>query len=196
MGPLISSGVITQNTNFFLAFLIGIGFGFILEASGFSSSRKLVGVFYGYDTVVLKVFFTAAITGMVGLLFLSLFNWIDLDLVYINPTYLYSSIAGGIIMGAGFIIGGFCPGTGFCAASIGKIDAMFFIVGLFAGILIFAEVYPLIEGFFKAKYLGIPTLSEILGIKDGLVSLGVIVVAMIMFWIGEWAEKKFPQKEY
>lgn len=196
MGPLISNGYISQNTNFLLAFIIGMGFGFVLEASGFSSSRKLAGVFYGYDTVVLKVFFTAALTGMVGLLFLSLFNWIDLDLVYINPTYLTSAIVGGIIMGAGFIMGGFCPGTSFCAASIGKIDGLVFIGGLFIGIFIFEEAYPLIEGLFKANYQGIPTLSEKLGIKDGLVVLGVIIVALGMFWVGEWAEKKFPREEY
>lgn len=196
MGPLISNGIISQNTNFFIAFLIGIAFGFILEASGFSSSRKLAGVFYGYDTVVLKVFFTAALTGMLGLLFLSLFNWIDLDLVYINPTYLYSTIVGGMIMGAGFIMGGYCPGTSFCAASIGKIDGMFFIGGMFLGIFIFAEGYPLWEGFYKAKFMGIPTLSQVLGLKDGIVVLGMIIVAMGMFWVGEWAEAKFPREEY
>jgi hypothetical protein len=196
MGPLISYDIISQNSNFLFAFLIGIGFGFVLEASGFSSSRKLAGVFYGYDTVVLKVFFTAAITGMIGLLFLSLFNWINLDLVYINPTFLYSTIAGGIIMGAGFIIGGFCPGTSFCAASIGKIDAMFFIGGMLVGVLIFAEAFPLLEDFYYAKNLGIPTLSEKLGLKDGVVVLGIIIVAMGMFWAGEWAEKKFPREEY
>jgi hypothetical protein len=196
MAPLVVNGIISENTNFFLAFLIGMAFGFILESSGFSSSRKLVGVFYGYDTVVLKVFFTAAITAMLGLLFMSLFNWIDLDLVYINPTYLYSAIVGGIIMGAGFILGGFCPGTGFCAASIGKIDAMFFIGGLFLGVFIFAEGYPLWEGFYKAKFMGIPTLSQLLGLKDGIVVLGIIIVAMGMFYVGEWAEAKFPREEY
>ena len=127
MAPLVPYEIISQNTNLFLAFVIGIGFGWVLESSGFSSSRKLVGVFYGYDTVVLKVFFTAAITAMLGLLFFSLFGWIDLNLVYINPTFLTSAIAGGVIMGVGFIMGGFCPGTSFCAASIGKIDAMVFI---------------------------------------------------------------------
>jgi hypothetical protein len=196
MGPLIVNDIITQNTNFFLAFLIGIGFGFVLESSGFSSSRKLAGVFYGYDTVVLKVFFTAALVAMVGLLFMSLFNWIDLDMVYVNPTYLWSTIIGGIIMGAGFITGGFCPGTSFCAAAIGKIDALFFIGGIFLGIFIFAEVYPLIEGFYKGSFLGTPTLPEALGFKDGVVVLGIIVVALGMFWVGEWAEKKFPREEY
>ena len=56
MGPLSVNELISANTNLFLAFIIGIGFGFVLEQSGFSSSRKLAGVFYGYDTVVLKVF--------------------------------------------------------------------------------------------------------------------------------------------
>ena len=196
MGPLIVSDIITQNTNFFLAFIIGIGFGFVLESSGFSSSRKLAGVFYGYDTVVLKVFFTAAIVAMLGLLFMSLFNWIDLDMVYINPTYLWSTIIGGAIMGAGFITGGFCPGTSFCAASIGKIDAMFFIVGMFLGVLIFTEAYPLLENFYKGSFRGTPTLSQAIGIKDGIAVLGIILVALGMFWVGEWAEKKFPREEY
>lgn len=196
MGPLIINDIISQNTNFFLAFLVGIGFGFVLESSGFSSSRKLAGVFYGYDTVVLKVFFTAALVAMVGLLFMSLFNWIDLDMVYINPTYLWSTIIGGAIMGAGFITGGFCPGTSFCAASIGKIDAMFFIGGMFLGIVIFAEAYPLLEPLYKGSFLGTPTLPQALGFKDGVVVLGIIVVALGMFWVGEWAEKKFPREEY
>jgi hypothetical protein len=196
MGPLIVSDIISQNTNFFLAFIIGIGFGFVLESSGFSSSRKLAGVFYGYDTVVLKVFFTAAIVAMLGMLFMSLFNWIDLDMVYINPTYLWSTIIGGAIMGAGFITGGFCPGTSFCAASIGKIDAMFFIVGMFLGVLIFAEAYPLLENIYKGSFRGTPTLSQAIGIKDGIVVLGIIFAALGMFWAGEWAEKKFPREEY
>lgn len=196
MGPLVVNEIISHNTNLFLAFIIGIGFGLVLESSGFSSSRKLAGMFYGYDTVVLKVFFTAAITAIIGLLFMSLFGWIDLDLVYINPTYLPSALAGGAIMGAGFIMGGFCPGTSFCAASIGKIDAMIFVGGLFIGILIFAEGYPLWEDFYKSGFKGIPKLSESLGLSDGTLAFGVILAAIGMFYVGEWAEKKFPQKEY
>jgi len=141
MGPLAVNEIISENTNLFLAFIIGIGFGWVLESSGFSSSRKLAGIFYGYDAVVLKVFFTAAITAMLGLLFMSLFGWIDLNWVYVNPTYLTSAIVGGVIMGAGFILGGFCPGTSFCGAAIGKLDAMIFIAGLFIGVFIFGFGY-------------------------------------------------------
>ncbi|MEZ4848849.1 MAG: hypothetical protein R3B93_09585 [Bacteroidia bacterium] len=56
MGPIIPSAGISDEINFLIAFIIGIGFGFALEQAGFSSSRKLAGMFYGYDTTVLKVF--------------------------------------------------------------------------------------------------------------------------------------------
>lgn len=196
MGPLVVNEIISENTNLFLAFIIGIGFGWVLEGSGFSSSRKLAGVFYGYDTVVLKVFFTAAITAMLGLLFMSLFGWIDLEWVYVNPTFLTSAIVGGVIMGTGFILGGFCPGTSFCAAAIGKIDGMVFIGGLFLGVFIFGIGYDLWEGIYMANYLGEPKVSEALGMKDGLFGLILILVALGMFFVAEWAEKKFPREEY
>ena len=196
MGPLAPNGIISENTNFLLAFFIGIGFGWVLESSGFSSSRKLAGQFYGYDTVVLKVFFTGAITCMIGLLFMSLFGWIDLDLVYVNPTYLTSAIVGGVVMGAGFIMGGFCPGTSFTGAAIGKIDGMVFVLGLFLGIYGFAFTYPLWEKMYFAKYLGEPKISEALGMSDGLFGLLLILVALAMFAVAEWAERKFPREEY
>jgi hypothetical protein len=196
MGPLFVNGIISENTNLFLAFIIGIGFGFVLEQSGFSSSRKLAGVFYGYDAVVLKVFFTAAITAMLGLLFFSLFGWIDLNYVYVNPTYLTSAILGGIIMGAGFILGGFCPGTSVCGASIGKIDAFVFVGGLFIGVFIWGIGYKLWEKVYMAKFLGSPKVSQVLGLKDGFFAFLLILAALGMFWVAEWAEKKFPREEY
>ena len=196
MGPLVVNEVISENTNLFLAFIIGIGFGFVLEQSGFSSSRKLAGVFYGYDMVVLKVFFTGAITAMLGLLFFSLFGWVDLDLVYVNPTYLPSAILGGVVMGAGFILGGFCPGTSFCGASIGKIDAMVFIGGLFIGVAFFGIGYPLWDGLYMAKFLGFPKVSDSLGLTDGVFGFILIIVALGMFLVAELVEKKFPREEY
>lgn len=196
MGPLITNGIISPETDLLLAFIIGIGFGFVLESSGFSSSRKLAGVFYGYDMVVLKVFFTAGITAMTGLLFFSLFGWIDMDMVYINPTFLTSAIAGGAIMGAGFIMGGFCPGTSLCAAAIGKIDALVFVGGLFIGVLMFTEGYPLLEGLYNARPMGMVKISEILNVSDGVMALLFIAMASGAFWLAEWFEKRSKKVEY
>lgn len=196
MAPLVTNEIISEGTNLFLAFLLGIGFGFVLEQSGFSTSRKLAGMFYGYDTTVLKVFFTAAITTMIGLLFFSLFGWIDLNLIYVHPTFLWSAIVGGIIMGGGFILGGFCPGTAFCGVAIGKLDALMFVGGLFLGVLLFTEGYPLWEGLYKAAPMGPVTVNSVLGLSPGVFLLILIIVALALFYVAEWSEKKFPRKEY
>jgi hypothetical protein len=195
MGPIIPLFNISQEINLLIAFLIGIGFGFALEQAGFSSSRKLAGMFYGYDITVLKVFFTAAITAMLGLLFMNYMGMIDMSIVYVNEYYISSAIVGGVIMGAGFIIGGFCPGTSVCAAAIGKIDAMYFIGGSLAGILIFGQTYPLWEKLYNSNYLGSIKLSDSLGLSDGILGLIVIAAAVMMFWIGEKAEKRFKRED-
>ncbi|RMG70462.1 MAG: sulfurtransferase [Bacteroidetes bacterium] len=195
MGPLIPLNEISNEINFLIAFLIGLGFGFALEQAGFSSSRKLAGMFYGYDTTVLKVFFTAAITAMLGLLFLNYFELMDMSIVYVNEYYSWSAIVGGVIMGAGFIIGGFCPGTSVSAAAIGKIDAWWFLGGSLLGILLFGETFPLWETLYMADYLGPIKLSTSLGISDGLLALFVIAAAVMMFWLGEMAEKRFGRPD-
>ncbi len=196
MGPLIVNEIISENANMLFAFVIGIGFGFILEANGFSSSRRLAGMFYGYDATVLKVFFTAAIVGALGLLFLSLFGQIDLNYIYINPTYLYSALGGGVIMGVGFILGGYCPGTSFSAVAIGKLDALAYVGGIFIGIFLFTEGFPLWEEFFNAKYLGSPLMSDVLGTSRGVFTLLLVIVALGMFWVAEKAEKRFARDDY
>jgi hypothetical protein len=99
-------------------------------------------------------------------------------------------------MGAGFILGGYCPGTSVCAVSIGKIDAMAFFGGMIIGVLIFVEGYPLWDEFYKAEFLGSPVVSEMIGSSRGLFTLLLILVALGMFWVGEWAEKRFKRDDY
>ncbi len=195
MGPIVTYSGLPESIDLLFALLIGIGFGFALEQAGFSSSRKLAGMFYGYDTTVLKVFFTAAIVALVGSQFLSYFGLLDLSLVYVNEYYVKAAIIGGIIMGAGFIMGGFCPGTGLSALSIGKIDAMVFAAGGLAGAFLFAETYPLIKNLAESDYKGPVRIDEALGISPGLFILLLILAAAAMFWIAELAEKKFARPE-
>lgn len=195
MGPIIPLFEISEEINLLIAFLIGLGFGFVLEQAGFSSSRKLAGMFYGYDITVLKVFFTAAITAMLGLLFMNYLGMIDMSIVYVNQYYMSSAIVGGVIMGAGFIIGGFCPGTSVCAAAIGKIDAMYFIGGSLLGIMLFGQTYPLWEELHNSHFLGSLKLSDTLGLSDGILGLIVIAAAVMMFWLGELAEKRFKRED-
>jgi uncharacterized protein len=195
MGPLSSLLSIPEWLNLLIAILIGIGFGFSLEQAGFSSSRKLAGMFYGYDTTVIKVFFTAAIVALTGSQFLSFFGLLNLNQVFVNEFYVTSSIVGGIIMGAGFIMGGFCPGTGLSALSIGKIDAMAFFAGGLSGAYLFAETYPLIESLANASYKGPVKINEAMGISAGLFTLLLVIAASFMFWLAEAAEKRFARPD-
>lgn len=195
MGPISILSEIPEWLNLTIAFLIGIGFGFALEQAGFSSSRKLAGMFYGYDTTVLKVFFTAAIVALAGSQLLSYFGLLNLNLVYVNPYYVNAALVGSIIMGAGFIMGGFCPGTGISAFSIGKIDAMVFLVGGLAGAFLFAESYPKIQTLANSNYKGPVRMDEWMGISPGLFSFLLILFAILLFWLAERAEKKFPRPD-
>lgn len=196
MGPLTETGILNHEGGLLMAFIIGIMFGFILEQAGFSSSRKLAGVFYGYDFVVLRVFFTAAVTGMIGLFFLGYFGLIDLNLIWVNRLFTVPAIVGGVIMGLGFIIGGFCPGTSVCAAAIGKIDAMAFVGGIIIGIFFFAEAYPLFAKIINLTPKGDLKLSDVFGISDGLLIFIVTIIAIVAFVVTDKIQQKVKKVEY
>jgi uncharacterized protein len=190
MGPLLPFGIIGDEFNYIVALIIGFFFGYILEQSGFSTSKKLVGVFYGYDFVVLRVFFTAAITAVVGLLLMDYWGAIDISYLYVNPTFVGPAIVGGVIMGLGFILGGFCPGTSVVAAAVGKIDAMIFIFGSFIGIFLFGEFYPMFKDFYYSGDLGGIFVYDSLGISRPLFAAALIVMAIGAFIVTTMIEKK------
>ena len=189
MGPFVPD-IFSGELNYIIALIIGIAFGFILEQAGFSASRKLAGLFYGYDFTVLKVFFTAAIVAMFGIVLFNYFGLLNIDIIFVNPTFMPSAIVGGVIMGLGFIIGGFCPGTSICGAVIGKIDAIFFIFGILIGIFIFTVSYPSIETLYKGGNEGSLLVFNSLGISKGLFIFLLVVVAIGAFIFTSIIEKK------
>lgn len=189
MGPFVP-GLISDQMNLVVALLIGICFGFVLEQAGFSSSRRLAGVFYGYDFTVLRVFFTAAVTAMSGVLVLGYLGMLDLEAIYVNPTWLVPAIVGGAIMGFGFILGGYCPGTSVCAAAIGKVDAMFFVGGGILGVFVFGELYPLYKNFYDWTSLGPVKIFDSLGIPQGQFAFLLIAVAVAAFVVTTIIERR------
>jgi len=196
IGPIVSSGIISQAWDNIFAVIIGMGFGFALESSGFSSSRKIIGTFFGYDFVVVKVFFTAAIVASMGLLYLSYFGLVDYSLLYIQPTFLTSAIVGGIIMGIGFSMGGFCPGTSLCAAAVGRIDGLVFFGGMFIGVFTFSESFSLFENMFYSGSQGAKMINEVFGISPELFTFFLVLAAVGMFFGAAWVQKKVKKVEY
>ncbi len=171
--------------------VIGFLFGYALEISGFGDSRKLAAQFYFKDLTVLKVMFTAIVVAMLGIFLTTALGLLDYNLLWVNPTYLWSGIVGGLVMGVGFIIGGFCPGTSLVATATGKLDGIFFTLGVLFGIFLFGESVGLFEDFFYSSYMGRFTLMDLFNTSTGVVVLGVLLMALFMFWGGEKLEQVF-----
>jgi len=196
MGPLIPNELIPVEWNFVIATFIGMAFGYILEASGFSSSRKLAGVFYGYDFVVLKVFFTAAVVSVIGLYYMGYLNWVDISQLYVHPTFLWAAIIGGMIMGVGFLAGGFCPGTSLCAVAIGKIDGIVFVLGIMIGVFVFAELFDVLEPLFDGSNLGHITLVDTFGMSPYWIIFIFTIIAIVSFVFSDFIRKKVKKIFY
>ena len=135
-------------------------------------------------------FFTALIVAMVGLLYFDYVGWISLSQIFILPTFLGPMIVGGVIMGVGFVLGGFCPGTSFTGIAIGKLDAVFFAIGLYVGIFGFSLAFPLFENFFTSGNLGNVTLTDLTGIPAPVFAVLFTVVALAAFWGTMFIEKR------
>jgi len=193
--PLYKFGLFGDEVSFILAFVIGIGFGFFLERAGFGSARKLAAQFYLRDLSVLKVMFTAIITAMTGLYVLSRLGILDLSLVYLVPTFLMPQIVGGLILGFGFVIGGYCPGTSCVSAATGRLDGMVYVAGMIAGLFGFAEVYPYIANFAHSTPMGQITLPKLFNLPYGLLVFAVVLMALGAFMAAEWAERKFGGRQ-
>jgi hypothetical protein len=195
MGPLIPD-IISPEWNNIIAIVLGIAFGYVLESAGFSSSRKLVGVFYGYDFAVLRVFFTAAITASIGLLFMDYFGWVNMAALDGLPARVYPIIVGGIIMGLGFVTGGFCPGTCITAIGIGKLDGYVFFGGIILGVFVFSEMFPLFENFYNSSNLGDVSVPQKFDISPYWFMVGVSVIAIIAFYVTLQIRKRIKKVEY
>jgi rhodanese-related sulfurtransferase len=175
---------------------IGFAFGYTLEMSGFGDSRKLAAQFYFTELTVLKVMFTAIVVAMVLLFGAVGLGLLDFSQVWVNPTYLASGIVGGLIMGVGFIVGGFCPTTSLASASTGKIDGMMFMLGGFVGAFLFGETEQYFTQWYNnAGYFGRVTLDQVFGIPLGAVVVLVVFMALFMFWGAEQLERIFGKKD-
>jgi hypothetical protein len=174
-----------------IALLLGLGFGFCLERAGFGSARKLTAVFYLYDMAVVKVMFTAIVTTMTGLFVLAAAGWMDLADLYIEPTSYAAQALGGLIFGAGFIVGGYCPGTSISAAATGRMDGLAFMAGMLTGVWAYAEFTPGLEDWIQAGSRGELTLPTLTGIGMGWWVLAFVAFLALAGWGMGRLEQRF-----
>jgi len=187
MFPIHLSGAIDVVTTV----LIGFAFGFVLEKAGFGDSRNLAAQFYLSDLRVLKVMFSAIVTAMLLIFAASALGWVDFEQIFVPPTYLGASVAGGTALGVGFIVGGYCPGTSLVALATFKWDGLLFALGAAFGMFLFGLMSPSLMAFWTAAgALGRITIFEWLGVDAGIVVAAVLLLAIGAFYLAEVAEAR------
>lgn len=171
--------------------LLGFGFGFVLERAGFGSGCKLTAQFRLTDWSVFKVMFTAIVFAAVGLYALELGGLVDASRMYVPAPYLWAIAAGGAAIGAGFAVGGYCPGTAMVGITTGRVDAMVFFAGLLVGTFAFASLFPWLEPLTTAGELTKgDRLPELLGMPEWLVLAAMVSAAIGVFYLGGWFERR------
>jgi thiosulfate/3-mercaptopyruvate sulfurtransferase len=190
-GTLFALDQLDTPFGFAMAGLIGVLFGFFLEQAGFGSSRRLTGIFYFQDMAVLKVMFTAVVTAMIGYTIITGLGWLKPADVYPLETYWGAQVVGGLIFGAGFVIGGWCPGTALVGIASARIDAVVFLAGAAAGSILFSEFFDTVAPLYGGACAGAITLGQSLHVPNKLLVVAFAAVAALAFAGSTWLEQKF-----
>ncbi len=178
---LFEQGLLDGPVGFAVSLAMGALFGFWLERAGFGSSRKLTSIFYLQDFAVLKVMFSAMVTCALGLHLLAAGGYVDLATLAVPETAVWPQVVGGLVFGAGFVMGGWCPGTAAVGAASGRIDAIVFLAAAGTGSLLFASVYESVADFASKGLCATCSIPELLGVSPLVGALGLTAVALGAF---------------
>jgi len=170
----------------------GILFGYVLEQAGFGSPCKLTAQFKLTDWSVFKVMFTAIIVAAIGILLLQVNNTFGSAGFFIPQTFLAATAFGGALIGAGFAVGGYCPGTSVVGAMSGRIDGFIFAFGMVVGIWVFSGVFDTewMHSILSSGKVTEKTLPQLLGVSPWIVVLAMIVMAAGGFALGTKFERR------
>ena len=173
----------------------GLLFGFVLEQAGFGSPCKLTAQFRLTDWSVFKVMFTAIVVASLGIQLLQLNNTFGSTGFYVPPALLGATAVGGAFVGAGFAVGGYCPGTSVVGAMTGRLDGVVFAVGMIVGIWLFSLNFDAewMQQLLSVGKLPQKTLPQLLGVSSWMVLLAVALLAIAGFVMGTAFEKRFNE---
>ena len=184
--PFTALTAAARQEGLIVAVLIGIAFGFVLERAGFGRADKLAAQFYGRDMRVFKVMFTAIVTAMLGLLIasgLGLTSLRDISEGIVSFTWIWPMLIGGFVLGIGFIVSGYCPGTSIVSMGSGNLDGLFTVGGVIAGTFIYSELLqvPVFHQFHNSSAKGSWFLYDVINVSPALLAAAVTAMAILAF---------------
>lgn len=172
-----------------LAIVIGGAFGFVLDRIGATNPNVIIHMLRLSRLHLMKTILFAIGLSSVLMFGGILSGLVDVGNMSVKTAYV-GVFVGGLIMGLGFALAGYCPGTGLAAAATGRKDALFFVLGGLIGagayMLTYAEVKAtgILDRILGGKatvgtiaesgYPGLMGLSgEMVGIALGLVFMAI-----------------------
>ena len=191
--PLFQGEWAVSPVTFIPAIIVGFFFGFVLERSGFGDARILAAQFYLHNMRVFKVMFGAIVTAAVGLALALSFGWLNWAALWVPETFLWPHLVGGFLLGVGFIVSGYCPGTSIVAAASGHWDGLVVVVGVILGSVLFGEIYPLIADFHVSGAQGVLGVSDLTSIGYPILVAGLAMMAAGAFFGAEKVETIFSK---
>ncbi|MGB3730294.1 MAG: DUF6691 family protein [Thermodesulfobacteriota bacterium] len=174
-----------------LAIIIGTLFGFVLHRVGASNPQRIIDMLRLKDFHLMKaILFGIAVAS--ALLFIGMtFGIIESSHLSVKTSY-WGVIVGGLILGFGWAIAGYCPGTGVAALGDGRKDALFFIFGGLVGALIYMLVFSniksigLLDNILGGKSTLALTETSYPALIDNIPGIFVALIIAIIFAIIAW----------
>lgn len=165
-----------------LALIIGAAFGFVLDRIGATNPTVLIRMLSLRSLGLMKAILLAIGVGSILMFGGQMAGLVDVGHMSVKTAYV-GVFVGGLLLGAGWAMSGFCPGTGVCAAATGRKDALFFILGGLLGAAAYMITYPSVKatGMLDPIAGGKVTLGTVPGAKyDGLMALSGDVLGIVL----------------
>ncbi|MCS7165518.1 MAG: YeeE/YedE thiosulfate transporter family protein [Candidatus Calescibacterium sp.] len=165
-----------------LGLVFGIIFGSILTLAKVIRYEKQVSAVLFKDMTIIKFMFSAVLVGSIGITVLYQMGLIELNL---KPLALGGIIIGGILFGLGWSLTGYCPGTSLAALAEGRIHAIFAVMGMIFGSLIFANFYSYLKPLINFGNMGKLTIYQALNVSPFVIILILAIFALGLFYFFE-----------
>ena len=169
-------------TSIILALVIGAAFGAVLDRVGASNPTIINKMLNLTNLNLAKAILLAIGTGSVLMFGGQMLGLVDVGHMSVKTAYV-GVFLGGLLLGAGWAIAGYCPGTGVVAAASGRKDALFFIAGGLLGAAAYMVTYPSwkASGLLDKIAGGKVTLGTIPGAKyEGLTALPGDILGIVL----------------
>ncbi len=188
----------------FLAIALGVLFGFALNRAGATNPENIINMLRLTDTRLMKTILFAI--GLASVLLFAGLNTglVDPSHVSIKAAYI-GVVIGGALLGIGFALVGFCPGTGLASMATGRKDALFFSLGGLLGAFAFTLCYGWLDEstpfLFEHVAGGAVSLADtgnakypalITGINGGILGITMGVAFIVVAWllpVNVWKKK-------